>query len=259
MQTETYKNIKVEEVKDGVYELIFNRPRVLNAVNKALALEVIEVLDLLKEQGDARVLILNGEGRSFTVGADTTAAVEMSDKEYADFNNTFRKMLRKIEQFPSPVVAMIDGFAFGGGCEISLVCDIRFGSENASFRFPGASYGIVLSAGTLSTLVSLSKAKELLFSSAIIDAQEAYRIGILNQLVKKEELKNYVHEYADKVVKNSQTPVEKAKKVLNQLPGESKLDRKEIELQATGYLTQNTNQRDTFASFVEKRKKTRDW
>jgi enoyl-CoA hydratase len=254
-----YQDIRFKRVKEGIYKITLNRPEVLNAVSKTMATEVIEVLDHLKQLDDCRVLILSGEGRSFTVGADTTAAVEMEEEEYNHYLTTFREMLTKIEQFPAPVVAMLDGFAFGGGAEVSCVCDLRIGCEEAQFRFPGVSYGLVVSASSLSTIVSLPKAKELMFSSAIIDAKEAFRIGILNQLVTKEELENYVYEYAEKVAKNQQLPVEKTKEVLNQSIGKTKTIRKEIEAQANDFLRKNTNQRETFASFTSKRKTNRNW
>lgn len=254
-----YQDILFNKVKEGIYKITFNRPKKLNAVTKTMADEVQEVLDQLKQLDDCRVLIFAGEGRSFTVGADTDTAVEMEDEEYSRYMDNFRQMLTKIDQFPKPVIAMIDGFAFGGGAELSLVCDIRMGSEDAKFRFPGASYGIVLSASSLTTMVSLPKAKELLFSSAIIDANEAYRIGVLNQLVKKEELENYVLEYAQKIVNNSPLPVEKAKEILNRSVGETKEMRRAIEAEANDFLFKHTDQRGIFSSFSNKRKTARDW
>jgi len=255
-----YKDILMSKEKDGVYKITFNRPDVLNAVSNTMTIEVLDALEKLKEGGDCRALILTGTGRSFTVGADTTAAVQLSEEDYNAYLDRFSKMLRTIEGFPAPVIGMIDGFAFGGGAEVACSCDIRFGSEKARFRFPGASYGLIVSGSSLSTIVNLPKAKELLFSSAIIEAEEAYRLGLLNQIYSSsEELESATFAYIDKVVENRKEVIEKTKEVLNLLVGETKTDRKKIESNGNDYLKQNTDQRDTFAYYANKRKTNRNW
>lgn len=254
-----YKDILMSKEKEGVYKITFNRPDVLNAVSNTMTIEVLDALEKLKEAGDCRVLILTGNGRSFTVGADTTAAVQLSEQDYNAYLDRFSKMLRKIESFPAPVIGMIDGFAFGGGAEVACSCDIRFGSENTRFRFPGASYGLIVSGSSLSTIVNLPKAKELLFSSAIIEAEEAYKLGLLNQLYSSEELESATFSYIDRVVENRKEVIEKTKEVLNLLVGETKSDRKQIESNGNDYLKQNTDQRDTFAFYANKRKTNRNW
>jgi enoyl-CoA hydratase/carnithine racemase len=248
-----------QEEQQGIYSICFNRPGVLNAVSNTMIIETLDALNQILQKGDCRVLILTGSGDSFTVGADTTAAVQLQESDYNDYLARFGEMLRTIGDFPAPVIAMINGYSFGGGAEIACACDIRMGSEKAKFRFPGVSYGLVVSASSLSTIVSLPKAKELMFSSAIIDAEEAYRIGVLNQLVGAEELEAYTYNYALKIVKNSQAPVEKTKEVLNNLVGVPKAMRKTIEGEANAYLRENTDQRATFAAFTGKRKTNRDW
>lgn len=251
--------IEYKNVKEGVYEIIFNRPEVLNAINQDMIDRIVSILDELEENDECRVLVFRGKGRSFTVGADTDAAATLDKEDYDRFMNSFRDMLTKISQFPSPVIAMVDGFAFGGGAEFSLSCDVRFGTKNAKYRFPGVPYGIVLSASTLSTIVPLPKAKELLFSAEIIDATEAYRLGILNQLIEVDELETYVYDYIDKVLAHSREPVKKAKETLNLLVGESKENRLALENKANDYLFEHTNQRETFTAFSEKRHTNRDW
>lgn len=254
-----YREIEVTQT-NGIYQITFNRPKVLNAINFTLAEEVLDALELIEKNEDCRVLILTGNGRSFTVGADTTAVEKMENSEYENYMNRFSQMLTAVEQFPAPVIAMINGFAFGGGAELASVCDIRFGSSQAKFRFPGASYGIVLSAATLSTIVSLSKAKELLFASSIVEAEEAYRIGLLNQLVDDTELEAVTYRYAESILKNTVQPVLKAKEVLNHVVGLTKEARKQVEGEATIYLKTHTSQRETFSSFSKKRKTAeRDW
>lgn len=253
-----YKDINVFQ-EDGIARIQFNRPEVLNAVSNTLAVEVVDFIKKLKEEGGCRVLILSGNEKSFTVGADTDAAVNMDAEEYEAYLANFREMLKQIESFPAPVIAMIDGYAFGGGAEIACVCDIRFGSDNAKFRFPGASYGLVVSAYSLSTIVNLPKAKELMFGSLITNAEESYKIGLLNQLVARESLEEYTLSYAQKIVKNPILPVEKIKDVLNKSVGQDKVQRKQIEATANQFLIENTNQRQTFSSFTKKRREARDW
>jgi enoyl-CoA hydratase len=254
-----YREIELKKT-DGIYQITFNRPNVLNAISLTLAVEVLDALELIKKNGDCRVLIIAGNGRSFTVGADTTSVEKMENREYENYMTQFSQMLSAVEYFPAPVIAMINGFAFGGGAELACVCDIRIGSSQAKFRFPGASYGIVLSAATLSTIVSLPKAKELLFASSIVEAEEASRIGLLNQLVDDLELEAFTYRYAEKIVKNTVEPVLKAKEVLNNVVGLTKEDRKQVESETTIYLKTHTNQRETFSSFSKKRKTAeRDW
>ncbi|MCH6264341.1 enoyl-CoA hydratase/isomerase family protein [Neobacillus citreus] len=254
-----YREIEVKQT-NGIYQITLNRPNVLNAISLTLAGEIIAALESIGKNGDCRVLILAGNGRSFTVGADTTEVGKMENSEYEHYMSQFSRMVSAVEQFPAPVIAMINGFAFGGGAELASVCDIRFGSSQAKFRFPGASYGIVLSAATLSTIVSLPKAKELLLASSIVDAEEAFRIGLLNQLVDDSELEAFTYRYAENIVKNTVQPVLKAKEVLNYVVGLTKEERKQVEGEATIYLKTHTNQRETFSSFSRKRKTTeRDW
>lgn len=254
-----YQELELKQT-NGIYQITFNRPHVLNVISLNLAVEVMDALETIEQNGDCRVLILAGNGRAFTVGADTTMVEKMDPEEYKNYMEQFTRMLSAIEQFLAPVIAMINGFAFGGGAEVASVCDIRFGSAQAKFRFPGASYGIVLSAASLSTIVPLPKAKELLFASNIIEAEEALRIGLLNQLVEDSELEAFTYQYAEKIVNNTVQPVIKAKEVLNQVVGLTKEERGRVESEATTYLTSHTNQRETFASFAKKRKTSeRDW
>lgn len=253
-----YTEIEVKK-DNGIYSIIFNRPDVLNAVNNKMSIEIIDVLNEIKKNDDCRTLILTGTEKSFTVGADTKAVMELSKVDYDAYVKRFFEMLTIIESFPSPVIGMINGFAFGGGAEVACVCDIRIGSKDASFRFPGVSYGLVVSASTLSTIVGIARAKELMFSSGIIDAEEAYRIGLLNQSIEAEELEAFTYEYAEKIVKNPRVPVEKAKEVLNQMPGKDKPTRRNIENLANDYIRKNTDQRKTFSHFSDKRKVDRDW
>jgi enoyl-CoA hydratase len=254
-----YKDIQLKDNGNGIYCITFNRPEVLNAVSNTMTIEMVDALTKLKMNDDCRVLILTGTDRAFTVGADTDAAVQLKDEDYNAYLSRFSEMLRLIESFPAPVIGMINGLAFGGGAEVACVCDMRIGSTKAKFRFPGASYGLVVSASSLSTIVSMPKAKELLFSSGIVEAEEAYRLGLLNQLVEPELLEDYTYEYANKIVKNPKLPVQKIKEVLNQMAGSAKAERTEISNRANDFLKMNTNQRETFASFTDKRRTARDW
>jgi enoyl-CoA hydratase len=254
-----YTDIQCNGNGNGIYCITFNRPQVLNAVSNTMTIEMVDALTKLRENDDCRVLILTGTDRAFTVGADTDAAVQLKDEDYNAYLARFSQMLQLLTNFPAPVIAMVNGLAFGGGAEVACVCDMRIGSTKSKFRFPGASYGLVVSASSLSTIVSLPKAKELLFISGIVDAEEAYRIGLLNQLVAPEELESYTYQYAEKIVNNPKIPVQKIKEVFNQMAGKSQVERREVSNTANDFLRTNTKQRETFANFTDKRRTARDW
>jgi len=175
------------EKKEGIGIITFNRPKSLNAINNEFLEEMTNVLDEISIDGAVRVLILTGGEKVFAAGADITELAKINAPlEARNFGKKIRSMFDKISKMKKPVIAAIAGFAFGGGCEIALACDIRIAAENARFGQPEIKLGVIPGAGgtqRLPRLVGAGRAKGLLFSGDPIDAQEAYRIGLVNKVV----------------------------------------------------------------------------
>jgi enoyl-CoA hydratase len=238
------------EVKEGIATLTLHRPEVLNAINEQMVAEMNEALDIIEQDVNIRVLLITGKGKSFCVGADTKVFLQKSDAEGQQFLDSILTLFQRFEEIDIPVIAAINGFAFGGGAQLSIACDIRIASESASFRFPGASYGLVISGHLLPSIVGISKAKELLFSSKIITSEEALRIGLVNQLTPLGEEFVVAFELAEMICNNPDRVVRKIKKVINGSVGRTMQECLELEHQANQELIKSSEFRTTFASFV---------
>lgn len=177
------------EKKEGVGIIKLNRPDRKNALNLYLLQEIIKLLDQVEEDDNLDVLIITGGSEYFSVGAD----LKEIDKDYSTdlFLETIRLTLNKIENFKRPVLAAISGICFAGGFELAMACDLRIASINASFCLPEVRFGALAFAGGTQRLprqIGMAKAKELHFTGEPIDAQEAYRIGFLNEVVEADKV-----------------------------------------------------------------------
>ena len=177
------------EVQDRVGIITISREKALNALNSQVLDELSEAFDGV-DQNEIRCLVLTGAGeKSFVAGADIGEMSSLTKAEGEAFGKKGNDLFRKIETFPIPVIAAVNGFALGGGCEISMSCDIRICSENAVFGQPEVGLGITPGFGgtqRLARLVSPGMAKQLIYTARNIKADEAYRIGLVNQVVKAE-------------------------------------------------------------------------
>lgn len=213
-----YSNILFEN-KGGVGFITINRPKALNALNKDVFSELSPLLDEIAMDSTVRVVIITGSGdKSFIAGADIAYMLPMPSPEGKEWGEIGQRVLRKIEQLPQPVIAAVNGFALGGGCELAMACDIRIASEKAKFGQPEVTLGIIPGfAGTqrLPRLVGRGKAKELLFTAELIDAQEAYRIGLVNKVVPPEELISAATAMAAKIMKHGPYAVQLCKEAVN--------------------------------------------
>jgi len=182
----------VYEKTDGIGVITFNRPKAMNAINSEYMQEMVHLLDTIVHDGAVRSVIVTGCEKVFAAGADIREAVRVQSPAGArEFANKFRDMLDRLAGLSIPVIAAVNGLAFGGGCEIILACDIRIAAENASFALPEIKLGVLPGAGgtqRLPRLVGMGRAKELLFSGDPIDAQEAFRIGLVNKVVPGDSL-----------------------------------------------------------------------
>jgi enoyl-CoA hydratase len=234
--------------------LTLKRPEVMNAMNEQMIRNINEDLDLIERDRNVRVLLIRGEGKAFCAGADTNVFLNKNDEEGKQFLDSIFNLFKRIEDIEIPVIGVITGYAFGGGAQLSIACDIRIASETSSFRFPGASYGLVVSGYSLPTIVGIPKAKELLFSSKVILAEEALEIGLVNELTAAGEENETAMELAEMICKNPNHVVKKIKKVIDIGVGRTIDERLEIENKANQGLVGTTNFKETFASFSLKRK-----
>ncbi len=206
------------EVKDMVATITINRPKALNALNSQVLEELDATLDAV-DLNTVRCLILTGAGdKSFVAGADIGEMSTLTKAEGEAFGKKGNDVFRKLETFPIPVIAAINGFALGGGCEISMSCDIRICSENAVFGQPETGLGITPGFGgtqRLARLVSPGMAKQLIYSARNIKADEAYRIGLVNAVYPAEELIPQAEKLAATIAKNAPIAVRNCKKAIN--------------------------------------------
>jgi enoyl-CoA hydratase len=206
------------EREDNVGILSINRSDALNALNFKVLSELDKAIDMILEDEDLHILIITGKDRAFVAGADIGEMKDMDIFEARRFADKGLKLFRKIELMEKPVIAAVNGFALGGGCELAMCCDIRIASEKAKFGQPEVSLGIIPGfAGTqrLAQIVGIGKAKELIFTSEMIDAHEAYRIGLVNKVVSAEKLMDEALAMARKIGCNGQIAVRFAKTAIN--------------------------------------------
>lgn len=212
-----YEFLKID-LADSVCTLTISAPKSLNALNSNLLKEMDDFLSNLSK--DIRVLIITGDGpKSFVAGADISEMQPLNAEEGERFGATGASVFRKIETLPIPVIAAVNGFALGGGCELALACDIRIASSNAKFGQPEVGLGIIPGfSGTyrLTKIVGMGHAKELIFTGHAIKADEALRIGLVNAVYEPEELMKEAVRLAHRIVKNAPIAVRYAKECINE-------------------------------------------
>ena len=204
----------------GQYAIItINREKALNALNSAVLDELDKTLDSV-DLDQVRCLILTGAGqKSFVAGADIAEMSTLTKAEGEAFGKKGNDVFRKLETFPIPVIAAVNGFALGGGCEISMSCDIRICSENAVFGQPEVGLGITPGFGgtqRLARLVGAGMAKQLIYTARNIKADEAYRIGLVNAVYPLEELLPAAQKMAAGIAKQAPIAVRNCKKAINE-------------------------------------------
>ena len=204
---------------NGIAEVIINRPKALNALNNQTITELGEVINEISKRKDIKTVIITGAGeKAFVAGADIVEMKDLNSMEARDFSRLAQKVFSDIENMPQIVIAAVNGYALGGGCELSMACDIRLASKKAKFGQPEVNLGILPGfAGTqrLPRLVGKGIAKELIFSTDMIDAEEAHRIGLANKVYEPEELMDKARELANKIMSKSPVGVRLAKAAIN--------------------------------------------
>ena len=206
------------EQKGAVGVITINREKALNALNSTVLEELDKTLDGV-DLAAVRCLILTGAGqKSFVAGADIGEMSTLTKAEGEAFGKKGNDVFRKLETFPIPVIAAVNGFALGGGCEISMSCDIRICSDNAVFGQPEVGLGITPGFGgtqRLARIVGPGMAKQMIYSARNIKADEALRIGLVNAVYPQEELMAAAEKLAGTIVKNAPIAVRNCKKAIN--------------------------------------------
>jgi enoyl-CoA hydratase len=244
--------IILEKKDDGIAQITFNRPEAYNALNIQTRAEFTEAMNDVTNDDSVKVIVLTGAGKSFIAGSDIK---EMQATTPIMAHNIVR-LGEIIENCPKPVIAKINGFALGGGCEVAMACDILVAHEKAKFGQPEINLGIIPGGGgtqRLARLVGMAKAKELIYTGDMIKADEAERIGLINKVVPIDELDACVQEIAVKIAKKSIIAVKLCKAAINrgaQVGLESGL-KYERELYSISLTTED--KQEGVAAFVEKR------
>ncbi|MCX7785189.1 MAG: enoyl-CoA hydratase-related protein [candidate division WOR-3 bacterium] len=250
------KNLLVT-IEDNIAIIKFNRPQVLNALNTETILELEHTLDILAVNSDVSVIILTGEGKAFVAGADISEMRNFTSVEARTFAQNGHRVLSKLENIEKPVIAAINGFALGGGCEIALACDIRILSENAKIGQPEVNLGIIPGFGgtqRLARLCGAGIAKELIYTGDMIDAQEAYRIGLANKVVPAEKLIESAKEMAKKIMNKGPLAIRMTKTIINRGLDANLETAKELEIETFALCFSTGEPKEGMSAFLEKRK-----
>ena len=247
----------VYEQKGSYAVITISREKALNALNSQVLEELDATLDAVNLD-EVRCLILTGAGqKSFVAGADIGEMSTLTKAEGEAFGKKGNDIFRKIETFPIPVIAAVNGFALGGGCEISMSCDIRICSDNAVFGQPEVGLGITPGFGgtqRLARLVGPGMAKQMIYTARNIKADEAYRIGLVNAVYPEEELMAAAEKMAAGIAKNAPIAVRNCKKAINEGLDAEMDDAIVIEEKLFGDCFESYDQKEGMAAFLEKRK-----
>ena len=212
-----YTKLIIEKQED-ICIVKINNPQAMNALNSTVLSELDCAFSQIESDQTIKVVILTGEGRAFVAGADISQMSTMSSAEGKAFGEQGAAVFRKIEQLKVPVIAAVNGFALGGGCELAMACDIRIASAKAKFGQPEVGLGITPGfSGTqrLPRLVGMGVAKELIYTADIIGADEAYRIGLVNKVAEPEALMDQAIEMAKKIASKAPIAVRYSKEAIN--------------------------------------------
>ena len=249
-----YGFLKIER-QDAITIMKVSAPKSLNALNSTILREIGDFVEHLDET--TRVLIITGDGeKAFVAGADISEMAHLNEKEGYEFSKLGAKVFRRIETLPIPVIAAVNGFALGGGCELAMACDIRIASNKAKFGQPEVGLGITPGfSGTyrLAKLVGQGMAKEMIFTGKAIRADEALRIGLVNAIYEPEELMGKAIEMAQKMVANAPLAIMYAKHCINESYDLCADDAVELENVDFGKCFATADQKEGMAAFLEKR------
>jgi enoyl-CoA hydratase len=254
--TQTYENLKFDK-RDQIAYVTIARPKVLNALNAATMEELRSVFTALKDNTEMRVVILTGEGeKSFVAGADINELAVKQPVEAKEYTHRGQAVLDLIENLGKPVIACINGFALGGGCELAMACSMRLASENAKLGQPEVKLGIIPGYGgtqRLPRLVGKGMAMQILLTADMISAQEAHRIGLVNEVVPAGELIARAEAIAKKIIANAPLAIQYCMEAVHK--GMEMTQAEGLYLEATlfGVCCATEDKKEGTTAFLEKR------
>ncbi|MCR5809050.1 MAG: enoyl-CoA hydratase/isomerase family protein [Clostridiales bacterium] len=250
--------IKLEK-QDHIAVMTISRPEALNALNSAELEGLKEAAEKVREDEEIRVLIITGEGKSFVAGADIAEMKDLDAEKGREFGLKGQAALSAVEALPIPVIAAVNGFALGGGCELALCADIRLASEKAKFGQPETGLGITPGFGgtqRLPRVIGLPKALELIYTARIIRADEAERIGLVDRVLPPEELMPEAIKLASQIAANAPVAVRNAKAAARRFTGAALYADLEAEAELFGACFDTADQKMAMEAFVTKTEKT---
>ena len=258
-----FKNLELN-VEGEVAVLKISRPAALNALNSETLDELTVALDEIEANDGVKVLILTGgpdkkgnEFKSFVAGADISEMVNFTAPEARAFGIRASKPFFKLMEMRQVTIAAVNGFALGGGCEIAMACDIRIASDNAIFGQPECGLGIIPGFGgtqRLARLIGMGRAKELIFTCDNVNAEEAYRIGLVNKVTTPEELMPTAKKMAEKIASKGSYAVSVAKAAINNGYDMDIHNAVEMEANLFGVVNDTHDKKEGMGAFLEKRK-----
>jgi enoyl-CoA hydratase len=252
-----YKTLLYEK-KDDIGILTVNRPDKLNAISNELTSELSSLMDELEKDDKLRVLVITGAGdKAFVAGADIQELVDRDARMGRRVSRERQEIFSRIENLPVPVIAAVNGYALGGGLELALACNIRVCSEKAQFGAPEVKLGIIPGDGgtqRLPRLVGLGRGMEMVITGDFIDAQEAYRIGLVNKVVPPEELMKAAMELAQKIASRPPLAVRYAKEAVNRSQEGDAASGFALESYLHALTCTTEDKKEGVAAFLEKRK-----
>ena len=248
-----YEHI-LTEIEDGVGIVTMNRPEVLNAMNHKLGVELRDAVQAMAENDDVGCLVITGTGKkAFSAGGDIheqrTNDRNLTPKELDDRNTISGRGSYEISACQKPVIGMMNGLAYGGASVLSSSLDMRIGCENTKFRFLAAAYGRI----NCTNQVGWPMAKELLFTARILEAEEAYRIGLLNHLVPASELRTKTMEIAKMIADNDRASVIGVKQLMLRGRGENLAAQWQNEQDYTRHILRGAKAEDAFPDFIARK------
>lgn len=214
---EEYNNV-LYRIEDNIAFITLNRPKALNALNTETLRELDEAVSAAGKDESVKAIVITGEGRAFVAGADISQMRDLTVQEGRDMTILGQEVFTRIENLDKPVIAAVNGFALGGGCELAMACDIRVASDKAKFGQPEVNLGIIPGYGgtqRLPRLVGKGAAKYLIFTGEMISAEEAYRIGLADKVVPAEELMDSVVSMAKTIMSKAPISIKMAKHAIN--------------------------------------------
>jgi enoyl-CoA hydratase len=250
-----YKTI-LTNLEKGIYLITINRPDKLNAINKDVMQDISDVADEIEKKAEIKAAIITGGGaKAFVAGADITEFNGLSDEQGMELARKGQNAFFKIENNSKPIVAAVNGFALGGGCELAMACHFRIASENAKFGQPEVNLGLIPGYGgtqRLTQLIGKGRALELLMTGNMIDAQTALNYGLVNYVVPQEELISKTKSIIEIII--SKAPIAIAKCITAANAGYSGKKGFDIEIKGFGECFKSDDMKEGSAAFLQKRK-----